>query len=1700
MNSRALVVLTAAGALVAGVIMGLVDDTAKGRVSAAPEPGVAFAASESEVVHTVLEPDAMQMVSEPHAVHTVPEPDPSHAATSVMLPALDVREIHTGCDSLLSIQNVGDEAAKAAVLVWSAPALSGTGECRGPHAVTCTGVMAPGSTWHVARADLPAGMHSAMVFSFSTDLLAAAGEARATDTTTADALCQAIASPGFLDDCDAYAEFKSSWDSGGSFLDIPMDAAAGGPIAVHVLRNCPGTDTPGARMTSAYVGVGANELGHFDSVIGGHAYHVSRFASDSPRRASAIYAQNAGADTATVELWTQSEVSCDRGELAARFEIDAGNSAVLPAASHRSARGGGPAWLKSSEPLGVIVDEYGRDMLATFAASAPSVTHDAAGRPVIALSRSAAHGALLMDPRYGWETEIDVLNLSADDAAHVRAEFLDSGGRVVDTVTSPICPLGSHRFVLGVSDGLPDERVGSVRVTSSLGPGAPDASAPPIAATAILTKYSDLARSEPLEQMAYELSPEGLSYRATAGDGASGQPAGLDGGVGVVALPAFHKHLDGYGVTSELSIANYVAEPGWTDAAVLLFDQNAMIDTLCRRLNAGEVEYVGLDVMGAIDNGFAAAALVSATYWEHDHDGSHVSPDRSPVGIGAALLTRSRTRRGEDTSGDEAALAIGVPLRALPGAVARSIGNPCAPEPFTRPPTEWRLPTPRPAAQRGQVFLPTMAYIGADARCAADTEVTNTGGDPAKVLLLAWGRPDQCPPSCSSPHVGCSGLIAPGETWSFSNDDLPSSHSLGAVAFSLTAKTLDELGLEPGSDELLADRVCSLLTADSGGPSCDVQIGFRRAYDGGYDFGGLSLADAVGPPIAAVVDRTCPDVQTAGQGNRSRYAALAGTAVFDPDRVDGSYRYSLSSLFADYSEFHTLAYVQNAGTDCASVTLKHRHSGDCLRARGGRVMLLAPGETMFVDPNEYVGPGYRGFLELHSDQPLAVVADIVAADTQLTYQATAGPSPFDIDGDGVVDDRDVHGMASALGSAPGDPNWNVRADLYPDRVVDESDQQELMDNLCGRANPELPEPPQGEARPADQVALPALLQAGGTGEGSVGECDAWVAVQNVGDSDAKAVALIWGPAASDETVCAGPVAVECTGLLRPGRSWHLPTPASVLDASSALLFSFSTATLGDIGVEPGSEAIVADHMCDLLETSVLGDCDAYAEFKAAFDSGGDYKGVPLDHAAGDGLAARTERRCPGNATPSKTAASDYPGIGSTEFGVAEPARGGHAYQVPLVYSDKAEFLSFLYVQNVGSAPADVEISMRAQDSCGPLEGRECSPVTIKPGESVPVDPGPCVGSQWQGTAMLASSQPLAIVVGLGGRDTRFSYAVSPPTRDLDAAGNALQATSRYVLYGPLSFSAEEGWDVGVQVANTSTTRPARARVEFRDDLGAPIFTYEDRICPGGSQTYFHPVGNALGSAAPRVGSVRAESVRLPEQLDEPPAPIAGVVTMFRYANRHRGEILEAAAYNLKTEPTGFDWPVGAEAGGLGSGVGVVAVPDLRIEGAEIGKESALAVANLVPAPGETEVAIIAYDQNGGVKVRCWSIGARDILYADLAALDLPSDFRGSAVISATRWSHEVADPDGGGRRPLVGLSAALVSHDDVSTVPDPLSVSDGAPLRALPWPDGEAVGDLCAEPSTHSITLPYLHKPPPAVLFASGGRLPARLSDRVLHH
>jgi hypothetical protein len=158
-------------------------------------------------------------------------------------------------------------------------------------------------------------------------------------------------------------------------------------------------------------------------------------------------------------------------------------------------------------------------------------------------------------------------------------------------------------------------------------------------------------------------------------------------------------------------------------------------------------------------------------------------------------------------------------------------------------------------------------------------------------------------------------------------------------------------------------------------------------------------------------------------------------------------------------------------------------------------------------------------------------------------------------------------------------------------------------------------------------------------------CRTMIEVQYIGCDPSKAVLVTWGEPGFCPPQAAGPLKVECTGLLFPGSSWIMMGAQIPTGSKGGMLFKFTAKQLSDVGIDLGFDDVVADLMCETLFFGVVGDADDYRRFKKAYNEGLDFAGINQGVAAGAGfLAVEVLRHCPGDVTPGVEVSSKYIGI------------------------------------------------------------------------------------------------------------------------------------------------------------------------------------------------------------------------------------------------------------------------------------------------------------------------------------------------------------------------------------------------------------------------------------------------------------------------
>ena len=294
---------------------------------------------------------AMVPTPEHHsALQATPAPRPyPPLAPPVHLPALSRGGVSAPCDSEIVVQSVGDEPSKAVLLTWGGDADCAT--CPGPVSVTCSGLMAPGSTWHFEPLVGADEATSGAVFSFNLRTLDEIGATPGGEAIVADHLCAALTSVVGRR-CEPYRAFREAYDSGDLFAGVPLRLAYGAPMAAHVTRDCPGDREKLVRARAGYNGFVAS--GGSEDLLPYTSYHALPMSAGTDGATTTLHIQNRGTVCASVEVLFQPADACQIARPCGRaFTIAPGASASLPGGAlcrsrrdrlgrgqrHRAARG-----------------------------------------------------------------------------------------------------------------------------------------------------------------------------------------------------------------------------------------------------------------------------------------------------------------------------------------------------------------------------------------------------------------------------------------------------------------------------------------------------------------------------------------------------------------------------------------------------------------------------------------------------------------------------------------------------------------------------------------------------------------------------------------------------------------------------------------------------------------------------------------------------------------------------------------------------------------------------------------------------------------------------------------------------------------------------------------------------------------------------------------------------------------------------------------------------------------------------------------------------------------------------------------------------------------------------------------------------------------------------------------------------------------
>jgi uncharacterized repeat protein (TIGR01451 family) len=551
------------------------------------------------------------------------------------------------CEAWLQVQNVGDKETIALIVAWGDPGFCPP-QASGPLKAECSGLLRPGSAWSFAAGQLPVGTKSAVAYSLSAEIVEPErGQRIPFGLLVCDEVFRVAG------DHLAWLLFDTAYRQRGTWGEFDFGAYQGEPLAISVNRRCPDPVNPGASVNAAYIGISSDMGGAYDPKFGGYTYYAPMVFASRAGLNSTLHIQNAGGLCSSLEIWFKGQDNCLRPILGDVLSLAPGETVSFDASSIVGPDWLGSAWIRGTQPMAIIVDTFGANHFTSYAA----VPGDVAELD-FSLGDQINFGPLIYSEHQGWDTILQVQNLSATLNAKVKVYFLDRSGDIKTTLVDWICPRGSQTFFTPVVAGLPGNWVGSVRVESQdwWTAGTNPQDAPRIQSVVLLERWSDPARTTRREAVAYNAHTETI-YDWQVGN----RKGGVTDGSAVFAVPFLSK--GNRGVNSEIAITNVVPKPGFTDFAIFIYDQNGLIDFVCEKLHDRQVEYIDLSTWGVVPTNFLGSMVVSATFWEHDVFDGQGNFVRNLVGLSGVAVERvGGTSADGDIPGDESKAFEAFPL------------------------------------------------------------------------------------------------------------------------------------------------------------------------------------------------------------------------------------------------------------------------------------------------------------------------------------------------------------------------------------------------------------------------------------------------------------------------------------------------------------------------------------------------------------------------------------------------------------------------------------------------------------------------------------------------------------------------------------------------------------------------------------------------------------------------------------------------------------------------------------------------------------------------------------------------------------------------------------------------------------------------------------------------------------------------------
>ena len=487
---------------------------------------------------------------------------------------LPVIQVGDGWETWIQAQNVGTQDTKFALLLFGYSGPYCGPQCNLPAKVEFSGRVPVGGAWTYKLASANTVTCAGALFRPTSGILVSLSLQQA----------MALESLACTTARDAVWQLWRSWMLNGT-------GPAGEPVAASVNRIQTGAG--GTPRASAYTGIADPEMETGpDPRTHAYMYYAPMlFDTFSPAGwSSRLWIQNSGIECTSLEIWFQKQQDCLKARIQEVLALCPGETiAVDP----EMAGFLGSAWIRSSQPLGIIVDEYSTN---------GSILMSYRGMPAEyymgeTLGSRFNYAPLTYREFEGWNAGIVVQNLSSVYNALVKVYFLDNSGDIIDTIVEWICPRGSQTFYLPAINNLPGMYVGQARVEYQnwWGPGDPPVGAPNVLSVVNLVNYN---------------TGQGAAYNTFPARHASTIRRW-------VALPFLvkdkHDPYEPTGTkwTSEIALTDLDMNPHVATWRIDFFDQNGLLYSLCQTMNEKQVDYVKLDNIGILPPGWLGSAIIS---------------------------------------------------------------------------------------------------------------------------------------------------------------------------------------------------------------------------------------------------------------------------------------------------------------------------------------------------------------------------------------------------------------------------------------------------------------------------------------------------------------------------------------------------------------------------------------------------------------------------------------------------------------------------------------------------------------------------------------------------------------------------------------------------------------------------------------------------------------------------------------------------------------------------------------------------------------------------------------------------------------------------------------------------------------------------------------------------------------------------------